>query len=96
MGPLFGIILVDYYLIAKGEVNVAALYQENGEYRFSNGWNINALIATVVGSLFSSILPLLTNILPDWWSIYGWFFGVLIGGGVYYVAMKLRPYRRPA
>jgi NCS1 family nucleobase:cation symporter-1 len=49
-----------------------------------------------VGSLFSSILPLLTNILPDWWSIYGWFFGVLIGGGVYYVAMKLRPYRRPA
>ena len=34
MGPLLGIILVDYYLIAKGKVNVEALYQENGEYRY--------------------------------------------------------------
>ena len=39
MGPLLGIILVDYYLVAKGRINVAALYDEHGEYRYQGGWN---------------------------------------------------------
>ena len=29
--------------------------------------------------------------LPAWWNIYGWFFGVVIGGGVYLVMATLRP-----
>ena len=41
----WAIILVDYYLVAKGNINVAALYQEHGEYRYEGGWNVNALIA---------------------------------------------------
>ena len=85
MGPIFGVMMVDYYLIAKGVVNVDALYQENGEYRYSGGWNPNALIAAGIGALFSSILPNFTSLLPSWWGVYGWFFGVAIGGGVYYV-----------
>jgi len=84
MGPIFGIMMVDYYLIRKGELNVADLYQEYGEFRFQNGWHTNAFIAFVVGSLFSSILPTFTSILPEWWGTYGWFFGVGIGGDVYY------------
>jgi len=85
MGPIFGIMMVDYYLIRKGELDVAALYQENGEFRFQNGWHTNAFIAFIVGMVFSSILPTFTSILPDWWGTYGWFFGVGIGGLVYYV-----------
>ena len=42
MGPIFGVIMVDYYLIAKGAVDVAALYQEDGQYRYSGGWNVSA------------------------------------------------------
>jgi NCS1 family nucleobase:cation symporter-1 len=91
MGPLLGIILVDYYLIAKGEVNVEALYHEDGEYRYQGGWNANALIATAVGALFSSILPNFTKLLPSWWGIYGWFFGVAIGGAIYYALAMMRP-----
>jgi len=91
MGPLLGIILVDYYLIAKGEVNVEALYHEDGEYRYQGGWNVNALIATAVGALFSSILPNFTSLLPAWWGIYGWFFGVAIGGAVYYALAMMMP-----
>ena len=68
MGPIFGIMMVDYYLIARGRVNVPALYQEHGEYRYQNGWNVSALIAAGVGALFSSILPNFTSILPDWWA----------------------------
>ncbi|MBB5573958.1 MULTISPECIES: NCS1 family nucleobase:cation symporter-1 [Rhizobium] len=85
MGPIFGIMMVDYYLIRKGQLNVEGLYHENGEFEFQSGWHLNALIAFVIGGLFSSILPTFTSILPDWWGTYGWFFGVAIGGGVYYV-----------
>ncbi len=84
MGPVFGIMMVDYYLIRKGKLDVAALYQENGEFRFQNGWHIKAFVALVVGMLFSSILPTFTTVLPSWWGTYGWFFGVAIGGIAYY------------
>jgi NCS1 family nucleobase:cation symporter-1 len=91
MGPLLGIILVDYYLIAKGQIDVAALYQEKGRYAYIGGWNPHALIAAAIGAIFSSVLPNLTHLLPSWWGLYGWFFGVMIGGGVYFVLALVRP-----
>ncbi len=96
MGPLLGVILVDYYLIAKGRVNVEALYQEHGEYRYEGGWNVNALVATSVGAVFSTVLPNFTKVLPPWWGTYGWFFGVAIGGATYYVMALMRPRAVPA
>ena len=53
-----------------------ALYQEDGEYRYQGGWNSTAIIAASIGALFSSILPNFTDLLPSWWGVYGWFFGV--------------------
>jgi NCS1 family nucleobase:cation symporter-1 len=94
MGPLLGIILVDYYLLAKGDISIDDLYDENGIYRYQGGWNIAALIAAGIGALFSSILPNFTHVLPAWWGIYGWFFGVAIGGASYYVLSLFMP--RPA
>jgi NCS1 family nucleobase:cation symporter-1 len=91
MGPLFGIIMVDYYLIRRGVLNVDALYDENGEFAYSGGWNLNAVVAAVIGALFSSILPNFTHWLPSWWGVYGWFFGVAIGGGVYFALQSRRP-----
>ena len=98
MGPLFGVIMVDYYLVAKGRINVAALYDEHGEYRYQAGFNVAAFIAAGIGALFSSILPNFSNLLPSWWGVYGWFFGVAIGGVTYYVLAMLmpRPIPRPA
>ncbi|MBB2817004.1 UNVERIFIED_ORG: NCS1 family nucleobase:cation symporter-1 [Rhizobium esperanzae] len=95
MGPIFGIMMVDYYLIRKSQLNVEALYRENGEFRFQNGWHGNAFIAFAVGALFSSILPTFTSILPDWWGTYGWFLGVAIGGAIYFV-LRMGARRNPA
>ena len=95
MGPIFGIMMVDYYLIRKGQVDVAALYREDGEFRFNNGWHGSAFIALAVGGLFSSILPTFTTILPAWWGTYGWFFGVGIGGAVYFM-LRAGARRKPA
>ncbi|HEX7439209.1 MAG TPA: cytosine permease, partial [Caldimonas sp.] len=95
MGPLLGIILVDYYLVAKGEIQVEALYDENGAYRYQGGWNVGALIAAAIGALFSSILPNFTNVLPPWWGVYGWFFGVAIGGLAYWLLSTVMPRTAP-
>ena len=91
MGPLFGVIMVDYYLLARSEVNVADLYREHGEYRYQGGWNVVAFVAAGIGALFSSILPNFTTLLPSWWGVYGWFFGVAIAGAAYYVLSVLKP-----
>jgi NCS1 family nucleobase:cation symporter-1 len=84
MGPLFGVLVVDYYLIRKTQLNVPALYQEDGEFRFQGGWNVRALVAAAVGSVFSSILPVYgpsgygANLGP-----YSWFIGVAVAGVIY-------------
>jgi nucleobase:cation symporter-1, NCS1 family len=38
MGPIFGVIMVDYYLIRNGEIDVPEIYREEGVYRYTNGW----------------------------------------------------------
>ena len=91
MGPVFGVMMVDYYLIRRGVIDVEALYREHGQYRYSGGWNPAALIAFAAGALFSSVLPNIPGVLPSWWGVYGWFFGVAIGGGVYYAIGRTAP-----
>ena len=90
-GPIFGVMMVDYYLIRRGQLDVNALYQEDGEFRFQSGWHVNAFIAAGVGIVFSSILPNFTTILPSWWGVYGWFVGVAIGGILYYALRAMNP-----
>jgi NCS1 family nucleobase:cation symporter-1 len=85
MGPIFGVMMVDFYLVRKGEIDVEALYREDGEFRFQGGWHVNAFIAAIIGAIFASILPNFTDWMPAWWGVYGWFFGVAISGVVYYV-----------
>ena len=94
MGPLLGVILVDYYLIHKGEIDVTALYREDGEFRFQNGWNVRAFVAAGIAALFSSVLPNLTSWLPTWWGVYGWFFGVAIAAGIYLLLCSFAPNAR--
>lgn len=42
LGPLYGVIMVDYWLVRKGQVNVPQLYSEdpNGAYYYSRGVNL--------------------------------------------------------
>ena len=91
MGPLLGVILADYYLIRKGAIDVEGLYREDGPYRYQGGWNVAAFISAGIGALFSSILPNFTTLLPSWWGVWGWFFGVAIGGGVYLAIFRVAP-----
>ena len=44
LGPVLGILLCDYYVIRKKELNLLALYQTEGEYLYKSGFNPAAMI----------------------------------------------------
>lgn len=79
LAPLYGIMIVDYYMVRKQELNVDALYAEQGgEYHYGNGWNDKALIAFTIAALFSVAtvwVPALAQL-----SGYAWVIGAVLGG----------------
>ncbi len=50
-GPIGGILIADYFVYRHCKLNVSALYQSTGEYRFKNGFSYVAIIAFVTGAL---------------------------------------------
>src|SRR5581483_9301013 len=51
LGPIGGILIADYFVWGRSKLNLAALYQTDGEYRFTNGFSFVALIALFLGAL---------------------------------------------
>jgi cytosine/uracil/thiamine/allantoin permease len=49
LGPIAGILIIDYYFIRRTQINVPALYEEHGQYSYRKGWNMTAVIAFVIG-----------------------------------------------
>jgi purine-cytosine permease-like protein len=58
--PLFGVVLVDYFILRKGLLQTEDLYRQGGPYWFARGVNPVALLAWVVGFMiymgFSAML----------------------------------------
>ncbi|MEJ0089043.1 MAG: NCS1 family nucleobase:cation symporter-1 [Limisphaerales bacterium] len=69
LGPIGGILIADYFVCRHCKLNVTALYQADGEYRFTNGYSVVALFALAIGVIpsvpgfLAQILPGLVNIL---------------------------------
>lgn len=51
LGPLAGIMVCDYWVLRRTELNVDELYQEEGRYRFTGGYNPWAFAALAAGIL---------------------------------------------
>jgi len=88
LGPIIGVMVVDYLLIRKGELDVDALYTSGSQYAFSGGVNPAAVAATVVGVLVVAsgwFVPDL-KFLADG----AWFSGA-ITAGVLYLVLCPRP-----
>ncbi|WP_227243670.1 putative hydroxymethylpyrimidine transporter CytX [Paraburkholderia caribensis] len=47
--PLFGVVLVDHFIVRKRRIEAAALADTQGRYGFSGGWHVSAFIAWAVG-----------------------------------------------
>lgn len=88
LAPVAAIFIADYYIVKKRNIDVMALFQgKEGRYWYSNGWNIRAVIAWIVGFA----LPTLGNFgVPalKWVAANGYIFGFAVAFAVYVVLMK--------
>jgi NCS1 family nucleobase:cation symporter-1 len=91
LGPIFGIIVSDHYLIKHQDVAIDDLYSmaPSGSLHYRNGWNPAALAALRIAGLISIGLALLgahgiiVNV-GDW----GWLIGASLGGLLYFAAAR--------
>ena len=83
LGPLFGVIFVDYYLVRRQHVAVEELYLDDprSRYYYRRGWNPKALLAGTP----AAALALLVAIYPplSQWAPFSWFIGVAVAGALY-------------
>jgi nucleobase:cation symporter-1, NCS1 family len=94
LGPIAGIMVVDYWLVRRTELDVPDLYRPHGRYA---GTNPVAVVALVLG-----VLPNLPGFLksaklidgpPSFWDslyVYAWFTGFLLAGAIYWAGMRAR------
>jgi len=97
LGPVGGILIADYYFIRKQELKVEDLYDPNGIYWYSNGFNYFALLALLLG-IAPNVPGFLTTIgivpqdsvwpfLRDLYH-YAWFVGFTVSGVTYLAFMR--------
>ena len=80
LAPVFGIMITDYYIIKKQQLNVDALFKEGaGKYWYNDGFNLKAMVAWILSG-YVAIGSVWPNILPGG---LGDFFANLGGGGGY-------------
>lgn len=97
LGPVAGILLIDYFLVRKSNIKVEDLYRKQGLYTYRNGYNPAALIALALGVLpnipgflvqvkavSETSVPAIFNELYH----YAWFVGLAIAGIVYLALMR--------
>jgi nucleobase:cation symporter-1, NCS1 family len=100
LGPIGGIMIADYFVLRRMRLDVQALYDPNGQYRYTAGWGLPAIAAFLAGAL-----PNLPGFLAQvgwvdaarvpsvFLEIYGfaWFAGFAIAFVAYLVLRKLAP-----
>ncbi|HEY0203244.1 MAG TPA: cytosine permease [Acetobacteraceae bacterium] len=86
LGPMFGIMVADYYLVKRQVIVVADLYtmSPTGSFNYDGGWNRKALLALAGSGALSIGLSLLGAYgvifnVGDW----GWLIGAAAGGLIY-------------
>ena len=86
LGPMFGIIIADYYLVRRQQVPVADLYtlDPSGAFHYDGGWNRRAVVALALSGLLSIGLSLLGawRLVPDC-GAWGWLIGATAGAALY-------------
>ena len=98
LGPIGGIMIADYFVVRNQQLNVGALYDEEGEYRYTNGISIVAVVAFVL-----AVLPNLPGFLVTIKAIpatsvpgplvdlynYAWFVGFGLAFVIYLVLRRI-------
>jgi NCS1 family nucleobase:cation symporter-1 len=88
LGPLFGIIVVDYYLVRRGQIEVEALYREGSgsPYWYQHGFNWRAIGVFVIGATVAVIIALV----PAFKALapFSWFVGAGLSAVLYWATAR--------
>ncbi|HXA49131.1 MAG TPA: cytosine permease, partial [Candidatus Acidoferrum sp.] len=87
LGPIAGVMIADYFVVRKSQLDVDDLYRRGGVYEFANGINWRAVIALGAGvavALLGLAVPPLRPLYD-----YAWFVGFGMSGALY-VALRGR------
>ena len=80
LGPIAGIMIVDYFLIKRQVLDLPELYKTDGIYGGFNPAGMIAFAIPVALTLYS-----ISSGSLSWFYQYGWFTGSILGGLVYWV-----------
>ncbi len=89
LGPIAGVMIIDYFVIRRRELVVEDLYLRRRRYEYSGGFNycaLGALGAGIAVALLGLVIPPLR-----WLYDYAWFVGFLVAGAVHYALMQRQP-----
>ncbi|MFF2501066.1 NCS1 family nucleobase:cation symporter-1 [Peribacillus sp. NPDC058075] len=89
LGPVSGIMIVDYFLVRRSQYDLNSFFVKDGQYTYRNGWNPRAFIAMSMGV----IVALIGLVVPSLHSLYtyNWFLGIAVGGVSYFFLMRSNP-----
>ena len=87
-GPIFGVMVVDYYLIKNSKISNKDIYStdSSSRYFFSNGWHIKGIYCLVLGFIFSASTIWNTSLM--FLQSYAWIVGAFISSLSYYLLAK--------
>ena len=87
-GPLFGVIVIDYYLVKKTNLSNKDIFSQkkNSVYFYSNGWHIKAIYSLVLGFIFAAS-TIWNESLMNFHS-YSWIIGAFISSITYYLLVS--------
>lgn len=87
LAPVFGIMIVDYYLLRKEQLKEDDLYNmDGGIYHYGNGWNGAAVKAFGLAAVFS-----VATVWVPWFAFlsgYSWMIGAVLGGVIFNALAK--------
>ena len=87
-GPLFGVMICDFYLIKKGNLINNDIYstENSGAYYYSKGWHIKGVYSVLIGFIFSASTIWNSDLM--FLQSYSWIIGALMSGFLYYLLAK--------
>ena len=87
-GPLFGIMISDFYLVKKENLVNKDIYslESDGSYYYSGGWHIKGVYSLVLGFIFSASTIWNSNLM--FLQSYSWLIGAFIAAFTYYLLAK--------
>ena len=84
-GPLFGLIVCDYYFIKKGNIINKDIFSSKivRSYLYSNGWHYKAIYAVIIGFIFAS--STIWNVNMQFLQTFSWLIGAFVVFVTYYL-----------